>query len=215
MILCSNPKAQYLTHKDEIDFAVRRVLSGGQFVLGKNVREFEKEFAVWSNSKYAIALGNGTQALDGALKALDVGVGNEVIVTSRTYISSVSSIVNAGAIPIFADVDLNSQNIIFQSNLFFVKIKRLTKTTVNLFFSNTKKAGLKRFFSPAQLFLCAIPAQLFLCVRFQPGRFFGDDFSPDVFWCVISAQLCFGVRFQPSFVFVHFSPRSIFGLTFC
>ena len=82
---------------------------------GNQCREFEKEFADWSNSKYAIALGNGTLALDSALKALDIRAGNEVIVTSRTYISSVSSIVNAGAIPIFADVDLNSQNIKVES----------------------------------------------------------------------------------------------------
>ena len=93
--------------------AIHKVLMSNKvnYWTGDECREFEKEFAVWSNSKYAIALGNGTQALDGALKALDVGVGNEVIVTSRTHISSVSSIVNTGAIPIFADVDLNTQNI--------------------------------------------------------------------------------------------------------
>ena len=93
--------------------AIHKVLMSNKvnYWTGNECREFEKEFAVWSNSKYAIALGNGTQALDSAFKALDVGVGNEVIVTSRTYISSVSSIVNAGAIPIFADVDLNTQNI--------------------------------------------------------------------------------------------------------
>ena len=93
--------------------SVRDVLLSNKvnYWTGDECHEFEKEFAVWSNSKYAIALGNGTLALDNALKALDVGAGNEVIVTSRTYISSVSSIVNAGAIPIFADVDLNTQNI--------------------------------------------------------------------------------------------------------
>ena len=71
---------------------------------GNECREFEKEFAVWSNSKYAIALGNGTLALDSAFKALDISVGDEVIVTARTYIASVTSIVNAGAIPIFTDI---------------------------------------------------------------------------------------------------------------
>jgi dTDP-4-amino-4,6-dideoxygalactose transaminase len=78
---------------------------------GNECREFEKEFAIWSKTEFAIALGNGTQALDAALKALNIKHGDEVIVTSRTYISSVSSIVNAGATPIFADVDINSQNI--------------------------------------------------------------------------------------------------------
>ena len=94
--------------------AVKNVLLSNKvnYWTGNECREFEKEFAVWSNSKYAIALGNGTLALDSAFKALDISVGDEVIVTARTYIASVTSIVNAGAIPIFADVDLNSQNII-------------------------------------------------------------------------------------------------------
>ena len=92
---------------------VRKVLLSNKvnYWTGNECREFEKEFAVWSNSEYAIALGNGTLELDSALKALDIGFGNEVIVTSRTYIASVTSIVTAGAIPIFADVDKNSQNI--------------------------------------------------------------------------------------------------------
>ena len=93
--------------------AVHKVLMSNKvnYWTGNECREFEKEFAVWSNSEYAIALGNGTLALDSALKALDIGFGNEVIVTSRTYIASVTSIVTAGAIPVFADIDTNSQNI--------------------------------------------------------------------------------------------------------
>ena len=93
--------------------AVRDVLLSNKvnYWTGNECREFEKEFAVWSNSKYAITLGNGTLALDSAFKALDIGFDDEVIVTARTYIASVTSIVNSGAIPIFADVDLNSQNI--------------------------------------------------------------------------------------------------------
>ena len=97
--------------------AVRKVLLSNKvnYWTGNECREFEKEFAIWSNSKYAIALGNGTLALDNALRALNIGADNEVIVTSRTYIASVTSIVNAGAIPIFADIDLNSQNITHES----------------------------------------------------------------------------------------------------
>jgi dTDP-4-amino-4,6-dideoxygalactose transaminase len=97
--------------------AVRDVLLSNKvnYWTGNECCEFEKEFAVWSNSKYAIALGNGTLALDSAFKALGIGAGDEVIVTARTYIASVTSIVNAGATPIFADVDLNSQNITHES----------------------------------------------------------------------------------------------------
>ncbi|MDN3652661.1 DegT/DnrJ/EryC1/StrS aminotransferase family protein [Thalassotalea ponticola] len=84
---------------------------------GQEGREFEKEFAAFSDSKYAIAVGNGTLALDLALVALGIGARNggsekdEVIVTSRTFLASASSIVTAGARPVFADVDANSQNI--------------------------------------------------------------------------------------------------------
>ena len=97
--------------------SVRNVLLSNKvnYWTGNECREFEKEFAIWSNSKYAIALGNGTLALDSAFKALDIGDGDEVIVTARTYIASVTSIVNSGAIPIFADIDLNSQNITAKS----------------------------------------------------------------------------------------------------
>ena len=71
--------------------AVRDVVLSNKvnYWTGQECREFEKEFAVWSDSKYAVALGNGTLALDLALKALDVGVGDEVIVTPRTFLASV------------------------------------------------------------------------------------------------------------------------------
>ena len=84
---------------------------------GQEGREFEKEFAIFTDSNYAVALANGTLALDLALVALKIGQVNggsnndEVVVTSRTFLASASSIVAAGAKPIFADVDLNSQNI--------------------------------------------------------------------------------------------------------
>lgn len=84
---------------------------------GQEGREFEKEFARFADSNHAIALANGTLALDLALVALNIGQSNggcendEVIVTSRTFLASASSIVTAGAKPVFADVDINSQNI--------------------------------------------------------------------------------------------------------
>ncbi len=78
---------------------------------GTETREFEKEFAVWCETAYAVALANGTLALDAALKALNVGPGDEVVVTPRTFIASISCVVNAGAVPIFADVEADSGNI--------------------------------------------------------------------------------------------------------
>ncbi|EHK9043994.1 DegT/DnrJ/EryC1/StrS family aminotransferase [Vibrio vulnificus] len=98
--------------QEEAD-AVSRVLLSNKvnYWTGTECREFEKEFAAWTGCEYSIALGNGTLALDLALKALGVGEGDEVITTSRTFLASASAIVTAGANPVFADVDLNSQNI--------------------------------------------------------------------------------------------------------
>ena len=93
--------------------AVSQVLLSNKvnYWTGQECRQFEEEFADWAGSKYAIALGNGTLALDAALQALGIGVGDEVIVTPRTFIASISSVVNAGATPIFADVDEATGNI--------------------------------------------------------------------------------------------------------
>ncbi|ENU32067.1 hypothetical protein F991_00049 [Acinetobacter sp. CIP-A165] len=93
--------------------AVSRVLLSNKvnYWTGQECREFEKEFATFSGTQHAVALANGTVALDVALKALDIGAGDDVIVTSRTFLASASSIVTAGANPIFADVELDSQNI--------------------------------------------------------------------------------------------------------
>ena len=103
---------------EESDAVSNVILSNKvNYWTGTQGREFEKEFAAWADSKYAVALGNGTLALDLALVALGIGAHNggsacdEVIVTSRTFLASASSIVTAGAKPVFADVDSNSQNI--------------------------------------------------------------------------------------------------------
>jgi dTDP-4-amino-4,6-dideoxygalactose transaminase len=78
---------------------------------GQEARQFEREFADWAGVSHAIALANGTVALDVALKALGISPGDEIIVTSRTFLASASCIVTAGATPIFADVERDSQNI--------------------------------------------------------------------------------------------------------
>ncbi|PHQ16518.1 DegT/DnrJ/EryC1/StrS family aminotransferase [Marinobacter profundi] len=98
--------------QEEAD-AVSAVLLSNKvnYWTGTETREFEKEFAGFAGTEHAVAVANGTVALDLALKGLGVGVGDEVIVTSRTFLASASSIVNAGATPVFADVDRDSQNI--------------------------------------------------------------------------------------------------------
>ncbi len=93
--------------------AVSRVLLSNKvnYWTGQECREFENEFAAWAGCEHAIALANGTVALELALKALDIGPGDEVIVTPRTFLASVSCIAMVGAKPVFADVDADSQNI--------------------------------------------------------------------------------------------------------
>ena len=93
--------------------AVSQVLLSNKvnYWTGTECREFEKEFAAWCGTKHALALSNGTLALDVALKAMGIGPGDEVVVTPRTFIASVSCVVNAGAVPVFADVEADSGNI--------------------------------------------------------------------------------------------------------
>lgn len=98
--------------KEEADAVHALLLSNKvNYWTGDECRSFENEFANWVGTKYSIALANGTLALEAALKALDIRSGDEVIVTPRTYIASVSSVVNIGATPVFADIDSNSGNI--------------------------------------------------------------------------------------------------------
>lgn len=93
--------------------AVQRVLLSNKvnYWTGQECREFEKEFASWAGTAHAVALANGTLALDVALKALGIGPGDEVVVTPRTFMASVSCVVNAGATPVFADVEAESGNL--------------------------------------------------------------------------------------------------------
>lgn len=98
--------------EEEAD-AVSRVLRSGRvnYWTGEECRAFEREFAEWAGTRHAIALANGTVALDLALRGLGIGPGDEVVVTPRTFLASVSCVVNAGATPVFADVDRDSGNI--------------------------------------------------------------------------------------------------------
>jgi len=98
--------------QEEAD-AVSRVLLSNKvnYWTGQEGREFEREFASFAGTEFAIAVGNGTLALDLALKGFGIGPGDEVIVTPRTFLASATAVINAGAIPVFADVDPDTQNI--------------------------------------------------------------------------------------------------------
>lgn len=105
--------AAWPSFTDEEAEAVRDVILSNRvnYWTGQIGRSFEKEFASWVGTQHAIALGNGTLALDLALKGLGIGPGDEVIVTPRTFIASISCVITAGATPVFADVDPDSGNL--------------------------------------------------------------------------------------------------------
>lgn len=105
-------------HFDEDEIAaVAAVLRSGKvnYWTGEEARQFESEYAAYTGTRHAIALANGTVALELALYAFGIGQGDEVITTSRTFIASASAAVMRGAIPVIADVDPVSQNITLES----------------------------------------------------------------------------------------------------
>ncbi|MGJ7546056.1 DegT/DnrJ/EryC1/StrS family aminotransferase [Variovorax sp. LT1R16] len=111
--MLNSPFSPWPSFTTEEADAVQRVLLSNKvnYWTGTECREFEKEFASWSETAHAVALSNGTLALDVALKALNIGPGDEVIVTPRTFMASVSCVVTAGATPVFAEVDADSGNL--------------------------------------------------------------------------------------------------------
>ena len=111
--MLNTPFSPWPSYTEQEADVVRRVLLSNQvnYWTGSEGRAFEREFAQATGSEFAIAVANGTTALDLALKGLGIGVGDEVLVTSRTFLASVSSIVLAGATPVFVDVDRDTQNI--------------------------------------------------------------------------------------------------------
>lgn len=104
-------QAQYRALKDQIDAAVLRVLASGQAILGPEVAAFEQETAAYCGAAHGIGCGSGTDALVLALRALDVGPGDEVIVPPFTFFATASAVVRVGARPVFVDIDPVTYNI--------------------------------------------------------------------------------------------------------
>ncbi len=101
----SSPGAGYLACKDEIDAAIAEVLSSGWFILGKQTAAFEKEFAQFLGAGHSVGVGNGTDALELALRACDIGPGDAVLTVSHTAVATAAAIELAGATPVWVDID--------------------------------------------------------------------------------------------------------------
>ncbi|MEO7299626.1 MAG: DegT/DnrJ/EryC1/StrS family aminotransferase [Verrucomicrobiota bacterium] len=100
-----NLAAQHSALKNEISSAVEAVLTNGHYILGPNVTEFEKELATFTKTKFAVGVNSGSDALTLALRALEIGAGDEVITSPFTYIAPSESIYQVGAKIVFADID--------------------------------------------------------------------------------------------------------------
>ncbi len=100
-----HPISDYLAHKEAVDAAIQRVLASGHYILGPEVGAFEREFAAAIGTAHCIGVGNGTDALNLALRALGIGAGDEVVTVSHTAVASVMAIELAGATPVLVDVD--------------------------------------------------------------------------------------------------------------
>ncbi len=104
-VLLANPLAQFRSGEKEIRSAIDRVLESGRYILGREVKSFEDEFAAFLGSAFCIGVGNGTDALALALASVGVGPADEVITVSHTAVATVAAIEQIGAIPVFADID--------------------------------------------------------------------------------------------------------------
>lgn len=103
--------AAYRELKPEIDAAVARVLESGWYIGGEAVEAFERDFAAYCDAKYCVGVGNGLDALTLALRALDIGAGDEVIVPSNTYIATWLAVSAVGATPVPVEPDPATYNI--------------------------------------------------------------------------------------------------------
>ena len=105
MVHFSDPKAQYLSHKSEIEKAISETLESGWYILGQQTKLFEQEFAQYIGVRHAVGVGSGTEALHIALKACGIGPGDEVLTVSHTAVATVSAIELSGADAVMVDIE--------------------------------------------------------------------------------------------------------------
>ncbi|MBA3662177.1 MAG: DegT/DnrJ/EryC1/StrS family aminotransferase [Gammaproteobacteria bacterium] len=104
-------QSQYYEYKEEINFAIQKVLNSSQFIMGPEVEQFEEALGEFLNCKHVVTCANGTDAILLALMAIDIKPGDEIITTPFTFIATAEMISLLGAIPIFVDIEADSYNI--------------------------------------------------------------------------------------------------------
>ena len=111
MIPILDSKRQYAKIGDKVEKEVIEVLRSGQYILGKHNNALSEELAAYIGTKYSVTLNSGTDALHLALRALDIGAGDEVITTAFTFVATTEAIGIVGATPVFADINPDTFNI--------------------------------------------------------------------------------------------------------
>ena len=152
-------KRQHESHAAEYENAVLKVLRSGCYIGGDEVSQFEKEFATYEGAKYGVSCGNGTDALVLALRALDIGSGDEVITVAWTFFATAESIASVGAKPVFVDVD--SKTYCMDPSLIEEAITEKTKAVIPVHFYGQccDMDAIKRICKKHNLFLITDCAQ--------------------------------------------------------
>src|SRR5260370_1956369 len=101
----TDPRAGYLEQKAEIDAAIARVLASGQYIVGREVEALEAAFTAWLGAAHAVGVGSGTEAIELALRACDIGAGDLVFTVSHTAVATVAAIERAGAMAVLVDIE--------------------------------------------------------------------------------------------------------------
>jgi len=181
-------KLQYKAIKEEIDEAIANVIEEAAFVGGEHVKKFEEEFAAFCDVKYCIGVGNGTDALFIALKALGIGIGDEVITVANSFIATSEAITMTGAKVVFVDCDPLTYNIDVKK--ISSAITPLTKAIipVHLYGQPADMVTLQKIAKEFNLFLIEDAAQahgaeikgqrvgtfgILACFSFYPGKNLG------------------------------------------
>ena len=128
MIYFANPKSEYLYLKNQIDRKIRNVLNSNSYILGNEVKKFEKNFSKYLGIKYSLGVSNGTDALILALRAIDIKRGDEVITTSHTAFATIAAIREVGAIPVF--IDIKEDDFTIDTKYLKKKITKKTKAII-------------------------------------------------------------------------------------
>ena len=160
-------KAQYIKYKQSIDDRIHTVLDHGKYIMGPEVEELEEKLADYVKAKHCITVASGTVSLEIALRALEIGPGDEVITVPFTWISTAEVILAVGAKPIFVDIEINSFNM--NPDLLEAAINEKTKAIipVSLFGQMPEIERIEKIASKYKLPVIEDAAQSFGATRFE------------------------------------------------